>query len=234
MELTTAGKYFITEIKQLTRQMERVIHRTGQIHRGEAGELRVGFTHSVMQSILPNILKNIQEELPNIKTILREMNNRDQYLALQMGQLDVGFATNPLVPKDLKSKVLHVDNFVVLLPENHPVNTENFRDFSIFSEESFIFPSPSDGPNYVRIVESICLEAGFQPKIIHETDSASTGFRLVEAGLGISLEPLSSVKEHNFSVKKIELTDIHQKAALTMIWNPKLELEYPRLFQLLI
>ena len=159
--------------------------------------------------------------------------NRDQYLALQKNDLDIGFATNPQVPFNLKSKVLHIDNFVVLLPKNHPVNNSNYTSFSVFANEDFIFPSVADGPNYVHILESICMDAGFTPKIIHETDSASTSFRLVEAGLGISLEPISSLSGHEFTIKNIELKSIKQKAKLTMMWNPEKESKYPLLFTLL-
>lgn len=233
VELTPAGTYFIQEVEQIVKQLERVMDRTRKIHRGEAGELRIGFTHSVMQSILPGIIKKIRQGMPELKTILHEMNNRDQFMALQKGDLDVGFCTNPLVPGKLKSRVIHVDHFVLLLPKNHPVDAENFTDLSVLAEEDFIFPSPSDGPNYVRMLESMCLEAGFQPKIIHETDSATTSFRLVEAGLGVSFEPLSSVKWNELPVKLIELPDLPQKAALTMIWSPKLEVDYPDLFDLL-
>lgn len=233
VELTPAGLYFIQEVEQIIKQLERVVDRTVKIHRGEAGELRIGFTHSVMQSILPGIIKKIRQGMPELKTILHEMNNRDQYLALQKGELDVGFCTNPLVPGKLKSRVIQVDHFVLLLPKNHPVDAENFTDLSVLAEEDFIFPSPSDGPNYVRMLESMCLDAGFQPKIIHETDSATTSFRLVEAGLGVSFEPLSSVKWNDLPVKLIELPDLPQKAALTMIWSPKLEVDYPDLFELL-
>ncbi|GGX03486.1 LysR substrate-binding domain-containing protein [Aquimarina muelleri] len=168
-----------------------------------------------------------------IKAVLKEMNNRDQYLALQKNKLDICFATNPLVPFNLKNKVLHIDNFVILLPENHPINNSNYSSFSVFANEDFIFPSVADGPNYVHILESICMDAGFTPKIIHETDSASTSFRLVEAGLGISIESISSLSGHEFPIKNIELKNIKQKAKLTMMWNPEKESEYPILFNLL-
>lgn len=233
VELTAAGTYFIEEVEQIVKQLERVVDRTAKIHRGEAGELRIGFTHSVMQSILPGIIKKIRQGMPELKTILHEMNNRNQFLALQKGELDVGFCTNPLVPGQFKSRVVHVDHFVLLLPKNHPVDAENFTDLSVLAEEDFIFPSLSDGPNYVRMLEAMCLDAGFQPKIIHETDSATTSFRLVEAGLGVSFEPLSSVKWNDLPVKLIELKELPQKAALTMIWSPKLEVEFPSLFALL-
>ncbi len=233
VELTPAGLYFITEAKKLVTQTERMIKQTAHIHNGDVGEIRIGFTHSIMQTILPDILKTVNQQMPGIKTVLREMNNRDQYLALQQNELDIGFATNPMVPFNLNSKVLHIDNFVILLPIDHPINKKNYTDFSVFSKEEFIFPSVSDGPNYVHILESICIDAGFNPKVVHETDSASTGFRLVEAGLGIAIEPVSSLHGHEFPIKNIELPNIKQKAKLTMIWNPDRESEYPVLFELL-
>ncbi|AXT59762.1 LysR family transcriptional regulator [Aquimarina sp. AD10] len=233
VEHTTAGIYFIKEIKKLLSQFDRINAQSVQIHNGKAGEIRIGFTHSIMQTILPEILKTINKKTPDIKAVLKEMNNRDQYLALQQNELDIGFATNPMVPFNLKSKILHIDNFVVLLPDHHPVNENNYIDFSVFAKEEFIFPTVSDGPNYVHILESICVDAGFTPKVVHETDSASTSFRLIEAGLGITLEPISSLHGHEFPIKSIELKNIKQKAKLTMMWNPERESEYPELFELL-
>ncbi|MBQ0733257.1 LysR family transcriptional regulator [Aquimarina celericrescens] len=233
VRITAAGTYFIREAKKLVRQSERMAKQAENIQNGKVGEIHIAFTHSIMQTILPDILKTINQRTPGIKAILKEMNNRDQYLALQQNELDIGFATNPMVPINLKSKVLHIDNFVILLPENHPVDEKNYKDFSVFAKEEFIFPTVSDGPNYVHILESICIDVGFTPKIVHETDSASTSFRLVEAGLGISLEPISSLHGHEYPIKSIELKDIKQKAKLTMMWNPERESEFPELFQLL-
>ncbi len=231
--LTKAGQYFVKEADKLITQIERISKHTAYIHNGQIGEIRIGFTHSIMQTILPKILKTMHQQMPGLKTILKEMNNHDQYWALQQGELDISFATNPLVPGNLKHKVLHIDNFVTLLPKKHPVNQENYQNFSIFSKEEFIFPSRTDGPNYVQIVESICTDAGFKPKVVHETDSASTSFRLVEAGIGISLEPISSLRDHEFPIKSIELKNIKQKAKLTMMWDQEREKEYPALFELL-
>ncbi|MDO6820248.1 LysR family transcriptional regulator [Zobellia sp. 1_MG-2023] len=233
VELTNAGNYFIPEMEKLLLQYEFILKRTHQIHNGEVGELKIGFTHSVMQSILPEILISIRENLPGMKTILKELNNRDQYIRLQSGELDIGFATNPLVPTGLKSKVLHIDNYAVLVPKGFDINRLQKIGFSMFAKEPFIFPSKTDGPNYVNIIESICTNAGFIPNVVHETDSVSTSIRLIEAGMGVSLEPISSLRGLNLPIDFYELDDTPQKAQLTMIWNPKLEVEHPKLFTLL-
>ena len=233
VELTAAGNYFVRELEKILNELERVSKRASHICKGEAGEIRIGFTHSVMQSILPDFLKEIPIQFPGLKAILKEMNNRDQYLALQNNELELSFATNPLVPAKLKSKVMHVDPLVVVLPKSHPIDKRNYTDFSLFKEESFIFPSKEDGPHYVQMIESICLDAGFRPNIIHETDSASTSFRLVESGMGISIEPLSSLRGQALNIKYIVLEDIPQKANLTMMWQEEFEEEFPGVFALL-
>ena len=233
VELTHAGAYFVSEMEKLLMQYDFILKRTTQIHKGEAGELKIGFTHSVMQSILPEILIDIRKNLPNIKTILKELNNRDQYVRLQTGELDIGFATNPLVPVGLKSKVLHIDNYAVLLPKAYDLSRLDELGFFAFAKEPFIFPSKTDGPNYVNIIESICTGAGFIPNVVHETDSVSTSIRLIEAGMGVSLEPISSIRGLHLPIDFHELKDTPQKAQLTMIWNPKLETEHPKLFGLL-
>ena len=54
--LTPAGQNFQKEAHRLVEQWERACRRTGQIHRGEAGEIRIGHATSAMHSILARLL----------------------------------------------------------------------------------------------------------------------------------------------------------------------------------
>ncbi|HEY4198661.1 MAG TPA: LysR substrate-binding domain-containing protein, partial [Mucilaginibacter sp.] len=184
VSLTKAGIYFKRSAQQTIDQLNYAINRTRQIHNGEAGEIKIGYTHSIVQTILPRIIKEIRAEFPDVKTVLREMNNDEQYRDLTGQKLDIGFATNPIVPENLKSKVFFEDVFVVVLPENHPLLKEKFKGLSAFANETFILPHEVEGSDYVYTVESICLDAGFFPNVVHHTSSVSSALRLVEAGLG--------------------------------------------------
>src|ERR1700761_4006503 len=66
--LTKAGLYFKEAAQQTLDQLAYAINHTRQIHNGEAGEIRIGYTHSIMQSILPQIIKEIRTEFPEITT----------------------------------------------------------------------------------------------------------------------------------------------------------------------
>jgi DNA-binding transcriptional LysR family regulator len=95
VELTSAGKYFQQEVTQLLQHRERPCRRTGQIHRREAGEIRIGYTNTALQTILPGILMNLKRQLPALKTTLFEMSNEVQLEALARKEIDLGFSTSP-------------------------------------------------------------------------------------------------------------------------------------------
>lgn len=233
VSLTPAGKYFFEQVERLLHQWDRVVEKTQHLQKGTQSALRIGFTHSVMQSLLPDILEGLKKLRPEVPTFLKEINNNDQYQALLRQELDIGFATNPVVPRGLSWKKLYTDNFVVLLPLAHPVTATNYSDFSVFAQDAFIFPPLSDGSDYIHVLESICMDAGFRPKISHETGSASTSFKLVEKGLGICIEPKISVKGLQLPLRIIELHNIPQKAELIMIWNDRFAEDFPDLLDYL-
>jgi DNA-binding transcriptional LysR family regulator len=233
VSLTKAGVYFKQAAQQAVNQLNYAIDRTRQIHNGEAGEIRIGYTHSIVQTILPRIIKEIRAAFPGVKTILREMNNNEQYKDLAEQKLDIGFATNPIVPENLKSKIFFEDVFVVVLPEHHPLLKKKFRGLSAFSNETFILPHPIEGSDYLHTVESICLDAGFFPNTVHHTSSVSSALKLVEAGLGITIEPKASLSGQHLAIKFIELDTIPQKVHSAILWNENTESHHSPILQLI-
>ncbi len=218
VSLTPAGTYLRQEAGRLLEQLDGAFRRTAQIHRGEAGEIRIGHATSAMQSILPRILVSIREQTPNLRAQLMETTNRFQMEALLNRDIDVGFSPNIIAPANVSSRVVYQENFVVILPENHPVSAESFTDLSVFAHDSFILPPLIEGIGYVESIQALCQQYGFLPVIGYESPNSSTVLRLVEAGMGISIEPMSTLRGRNLHIKTIELTDVAQKAEMRMLW----------------
>lgn len=234
VELTPAGAYFRNEVQKIINQLDYCIKQSAQIEKGEMGEIRIAYTHSVMQSFLPDLVKKLNHALPGIKIILIEMSNTRQVEAIRNREIDISLSTNPTIKGNLKSKVLKEENFAVVLPKNHPINHSNFVSVAQFEAESFILAPKADGELYVGIIESICIDAGYLPNVIHESSHASTVIRLVEAGIGITIEPLSGlIRYHNNNIKYIELKNIKQKAIIVMLWNADLESTHAGIFSLI-
>jgi DNA-binding transcriptional LysR family regulator len=232
VSLTKAGAYFKQAAQHTIDQLDYAIKRTKQIHEGEVGDIRIGYTHSIVQTILPRIVKEIRAAFPGMKTILREMNNTDQYKDLAERKIDIGFATNIIAPENIKSKVFFEDVFVVVFPKTHYLLKKKSFNLSALSNEAFILPHKIDGSDYVYTVESICLDAGFFPNVVHHTASVSSALKLVEAGLGITIEPKRSLSGQNLAIKFIELNRIPQKAQSAILWSEHTEQEHMPILQL--
>lgn len=232
VELTEAGIYFRDESRRIIEDFERVRQRTAKVHRGEGGEIRIAHSSSSMQFLLPAILAKIQKEIPSMQTVLIESTNVYEINALLSRTIDVGFGPNMIVPKEIDARTLYAENFVILLPQNHWLSTENFRSLDQLANENFILPSRSESSGYVESIEALCQSYGFIPKVAYQSGNTNTVLRLVEAGVGVSIEPKSALSGQNMNVRHIELTDISVKSEMRMVWLRGREKELSRFFDI--
>ncbi|MER0441846.1 LysR family transcriptional regulator [Emticicia sp. W12TSBA100-4] len=230
--LTTAGEYFKEECERILEDFERVKQRTFQIHKGEGGEIKIAHSSSSMQFLLPNILAKIQAEMPLMKTNLNETTNLYGINALINRTIDVAFGPNMIVPKELNARTIYVENFVIILPQNHHLDTTNFESLAQLADENFILPPRSESSGYVESLEALCQSYGFIPKVAYQSGNSNTVLRLVEAGLGISIEPKSALSGQNMNVKFIELNNISLKSSMLMLWLRGREKELKPFFEI--
>lgn len=230
--LTTAGEYFREECERILEDFERVKQRTSQIHKGEGGEIKIAHSSSSMQFLLPNILAKIQAEMPLMKTNLNETTNLYGINALINRTIDVAFGPNMIVPKELNTRTIYVENFVIILPQNHHFDVTNFESLAQLADENFILPPRNESSGYVESLEALCQSYGFIPKVAYQSGNSNTVLRLVEAGLGISIEPKSALSGQNMNVKFIELNNISLKASMLMLWLRGREKELKPFFEI--
>ena len=231
--LTDAGMYFRNEATRILLDLNKTILRTSQIHSGEAGEVRITHSSSAMNTVIPLFLVKVKQKWPDLKTIAEETSNFEQIEMLVKRKSDLGVAPNIILPPEVNSKVLYRENFVLILPGDHPLSKKKITDLSLLKNEPFILPQLSTGVGYVEAILQICHSFGFKPKIAHESAHSIGVLRLVEAGLGISIEPISSVRGANMNVKLIELKTIPQKSSMLLFWLKDREDELNRFIKMI-
>lgn len=230
--LTEAGIFFRTEAGRILQDLDKTIVRTAQMHRGEAGEVRISHSSSAMNTVVPSFLVKMKYKWPNLKTIALETSNFEQIEMLLTRQTDMGVAPNIMLPPEVSSKILYKENFVLILPGNHPLADRKITDLSVLKDETFVLPQLSTGVGYVEAILQLCQGFGFKPKVAHESAHAMGVLRLVEAGLGISIEPISAVRGADMNIKLIELKNLSQKAAMVLFWLREREEELSRFIEM--
>ncbi|GAA3553558.1 LysR family transcriptional regulator [Snuella lapsa] len=217
--LTKAGEYLKEATERNLKELDYILDHAKLLHDGVGGNLRVGYVGSAMHEVIPNLLLQFKEKHPNIIFSLKEMDNQKQVKDLLSLDIDLGFVRLDRVPKDLEIRPVLEDVFCLVLPKNHPVSDDDFKDLSQFKNESFILFDASYSPSYYEKVMQIFGDSGFSPQVTHNTIHASSIYRLVENNLGLSIVPKSLQQGYNMGVKFIDLNKISQRAILSVIWN---------------
>ncbi len=219
--LTKAGAFLKKEVSLTLKNLDDVINHAKLLNDGVEGQVNFGYVGSAMQNVIPNLLLQIRDKLPNLHYNLKEMENPDQIGALLMQEIDLGFVRLNRVPRGLNIQSVFEDTFSLVLPKNHPIQKDNFRNLSQLKEEPFILFDQSYSPDYYAQVIQIFNDSGFTPTISHNTVHASTIFKLVENNFGIAIVPTTLQLGYKMNIKFIELTKISQRTVLSVAWNKK-------------
>ncbi|HUB30668.1 MAG TPA: LysR substrate-binding domain-containing protein [Terracidiphilus sp.] len=192
VKLTSAGQVFLDRAQRTMRKMEEDLHATRSVARGEAGSLTVGFIGSGMLTRLPSMLGQYRSRFPKVNLHLREFHTSGVIRALREGSLDVGFLRDGGPTEGLEVETLFAEPFYAVLPSTHPLALRSSRrtfDVADLRDEPFVFfPSTAGTRAYEKPI-SLCVGAGFRPRVVQEAPQWLTILRLVGAGLGVSIAP---------------------------------------------
>lgn len=219
VELSEAGRIFQQEARQVLKRLESSVQQLNLFKKGNTGQILIGFVASAMESILPKILKRFNEIYPNIEFQLDELSNKEQLKAIEQGELDIAFIRSNQISEEMAIQRVYMENFVLVLPKNHPMSKAKFQHIGQLKDDAFIlFPNDKSQLYYQQIL-SLCADRGFSPKIAHRSIHAPTIFKLVANNMGISILPTSLADHNNPLLKYIEIDNVPQHTELFVAWR---------------
>ncbi|MBB1644925.1 LysR family transcriptional regulator [Sphingobacterium sp. UME9] len=216
VELTEAGKYFLEEVVEILQNIEHSKTITKQIHNNISGEFKLGYISSTPKKMLATVLKQIQQKFPYLRVSLFETSTQKQKLALENGKLDLGIMRAPIYSSELLTTPLFEDPMVIVGHSQVEFNAINFFN------ESFISFNQKYASEYHRLVINTCNRMGFEPKIVHQSNSMSSILELVSQGLGLAVVPSSTIKQYpHLNLKIMKLEDMDSKTEVILVSNIK-------------
>jgi DNA-binding transcriptional LysR family regulator len=188
--LTGAGRSFLPKAARLLQDAQDALQETRAAVEGRAGPLRIGFGIASVTDLLPRALVRFRKLHPDVELQLREMSSQSQVAALIESRLDAGILRMPVSSPKLISVPLFSEHLVLATPARVPFRPR--KGISPFRNSGFIFVSPSVSKTFHNRVLSLCLRAGFSPRVVQEANEVLTILHLVRAGVGVSLVPRSA------------------------------------------
>ncbi len=194
VRMTEAGKLFLIDARRILALSEQAAETARRAQRGQAGELRIGFTFSTpLTPLFATVINRYRQQYPGVSLTLHEMATHGQLDALHQHRLDLGFVRPPEGnhADDIVLTPLRQDRLVVVLPRALALARQKSIEMAQLKELPFVMYPASAGTGIYPQIFRMCRDAGFVPKIGQEADEASTIIGLVAAGCGVSVLPAS-------------------------------------------
>ncbi|MFM1450168.1 LysR substrate-binding domain-containing protein [Yersinia enterocolitica] len=214
VSLTQAGVLFLKEAYQILAQVSAAAEKAARLHRGESGELTIGFTSSApFISTVSKNLRAFRQLHPHVHIKMQEVNTKQQIEPL----LDLGVMRNTRLPDALQYRLLLREPLVAVVHEESPLAALPLGSvkFSSLADQPFVFFAREVGTALYDEILTLLARAGITPYITQEVGEAMTIVGLVSAGLGVSILPASFTRVKVDGVKYLPLAE---SSATTEVW----------------
>jgi LysR family transcriptional activator of glutamate synthase operon len=186
--LTPIGKNFLNRMEQAMKLLDHAKLEIEEYLDPERGTVRIGYPSSLASYILPASISAFRKRYPLVKFQLNQTSYHHLVQGVVSGKYDLAMLGS--VPKQeskVRGKILFSENFVALLPRNHPLSQMSFLKLTQLREDSFIMYPKGFCLN--EVVVSACHQCGFEPRVSFEGEDIDSIKGLVVAELGITLLP---------------------------------------------
>jgi hypothetical protein len=158
----------------------------------------IAATSSVIRSgramhagVLPNALRVLRVDRPNVHVALYNLNSAEQLEDLRQRSLDIALVSEPPVADDpdlLGFQVLD-DPMLLALPEHHPLANNTTLTPADLADQEWIGVQPRQDAASRDDFVSACIRAGFTPDIRMEATEPFTALGVSRIGAGHRHDP---------------------------------------------
>src|ERR671934_892787 len=190
VHLTAAGRALVERADAILAGLAETEAEVRSIAGASPRAVRIASFASASATIVADALRG-----GDLDVHILEADPRIGLARLRAGEVDVAILWEydfvPIRPAGAVELVhLFDDPIHVVLPRSHPAAAERALDLAALADEPWINSTAASSCH--PFVPRACLAAGFEPRIVAETNDHRTLHHLVASGVGLALVPLLS------------------------------------------
>ncbi|MGW6199797.1 LysR family transcriptional regulator [Kribbella sp. NPDC055110] len=196
--ITSAGRLLLAHADTILAEVERAEDAMRLHANGANGEVRVVAFATAITLLVAPALTRLRETSPGLSLVVRDAEGHQGITHLLDGDADLAIAVehrgSPRHDDQRLVRIpLYAEPFVAVLPPTHPGADHGTIELGMLADDDWVMTAPG---NPIRdVVLLACEQAGFQPRIVHQSDDFRAVAALVAAGGGVSLVPRLAVPE---------------------------------------
>jgi LysR family hca operon transcriptional activator len=188
IELTAAGRAFLDHARLAVTQAEAGKEAARRAAQPAKASLALGFLSGTEMDLLPNVMRVLQDELPNIEVKLSSDYSPRLVEALMKGRLDAAFMRPEPHPGSLVYKRVRTEPLIVVFPSGHPLAARKAIRLGEIKKETFIKPSKT-APTLRKIIEDALERSGVDLRSSHEVHNLAHAFSIIVSTGAVTLLP---------------------------------------------
>lgn len=212
LTLTSEGKMLLPYIRSICDDCGRLTQKLSDMHELKSGFIRIGAFSSVTTYYLPDIIKRFNEDYPGVDFEMLSGDYGEIESWVAEGRVDCGILPLPLT-QNLDTVPLYRDDYMAILPKDHPLAMLDKIPVSAFGEYPFMLCEKGGKSTISYYLE----QHGVVPDIHFTSWDDYTIMRLVEGGLGISIITASMLRRPKYDIAVRELEQpLHRDVVLAL------------------
>jgi LysR family hca operon transcriptional activator len=188
IELTPAGRAFLEHARVVLSQVEAAFDAARQVAHPAKPCFAMGFLTGHEWTWMPEALRILHDELPNIDVMISSQYSPRLAKALLEGTVDAAFLRREKGLPELAYRVLVKEPLMVILPSDHHLAALEAIGPRDLVGETFVNVSGT-APVLRVIIDNYLKRSGTKIRPAHEADHLAMGVSLIASTRGVGLLP---------------------------------------------
>jgi LysR family transcriptional regulator, hca operon transcriptional activator len=195
IELTPAGRVFLDHARLVLSQVETAVESARRLADPAKPYFVLGFLSGHESTWLPEALKLLREQLPNIHLTISSQTSPQLAVALAKGRIDAAFLRREEGASELAFRFLVKEPLEVFLPSDHrlaargAINPQDIVGETFLSVSGKALNGPGRAPALRVVIDDYLKQCGIDLKPSHEVDNLAGVMSLIASTRGVALLP---------------------------------------------
>ncbi|MGC3962699.1 MAG: LysR family transcriptional regulator [Rhodocyclaceae bacterium] len=187
VSLTAEGRALVGEVGRLIDELETALRQARTRSEARSGRVRVACAPTISASLMPATIAAAAQRYPQIELVLHDLVQRLVLESVRSGEVDFAVIVNPISASDLVVQTVMTDHFYLVCPNAHRLAKAARVKWTQLEGESLVLLDYNSGSR--PLIDRALAQHGVQYRVAQEVGHSTTVFRLLEAGIGVSVQP---------------------------------------------
>ena len=185
--LTDAGQRLAARLPRVLEDLDNTLLDVRGMATERRGRVRVASSPTLSANLMPECIAQCQQRLPGLELVLLDRIQSAVLASVLSGEVDFGVVIDPGERDALECETILTEPFCLACPPDHRLARKRQVHWADLAGEALVLLDHASGSR--RLIDRALADHAVQCTVAQEVGHTTTIFRMLDAGLGISVIP---------------------------------------------